>query len=72
VILGAAALFLLSGAVWIFGTEHWGRIDEKDPGKEFVLEIASSLKSFLPATSAHGSSPAQPSQPQSDQVKSEH
>jgi uncharacterized protein involved in exopolysaccharide biosynthesis len=71
-ILGAATLFLLSGAAWIFGTEHWGRIDEKDPGKEFVMEIASSLKSFLPATSAHGSSPAHPAQSQSGQVKSEH
>jgi uncharacterized protein involved in exopolysaccharide biosynthesis len=72
VILGASLLFLLSGAAWIFGTEHWERIDAKDPGKAFVMEIASSFKTFLPATSANGNSPAHPTQSQTDQIKSEH
>jgi uncharacterized protein involved in exopolysaccharide biosynthesis len=71
VILGGSFLFLLSGAVWILGTEHWGRIDAKDPGKAFVIEIASSLKTFVPATSANGNSPAHPVQPQPDRIKSE-
>ncbi|HTC61944.1 MAG TPA: hypothetical protein VK709_03820 [Candidatus Saccharimonadales bacterium] len=72
IILGASTLFLLSGAVWIFGTEHWERIEASDPGKAFVIEVASSLKPFLPATLANPDSPVDPTQSKSDQTKSEH
>jgi uncharacterized protein involved in exopolysaccharide biosynthesis len=72
VILGGACLFFLSGAVWIFGTERWEQIDSRDPGKVFVLEIASSLKSHLPSTSTNGTSPGQSLQPESERTKSGH
>lgn len=70
--LGGAFLFLLSGVVWIFGTERWGRIDEKDPGKVFALEVASSLRSHLPSASPNGNGAVQPTQTESDRMKSEH
>jgi uncharacterized protein involved in exopolysaccharide biosynthesis len=72
IILGASVLFLLSGAVWIYGTEHWERIEATDPGKAFVIEVASSLKPFLPAALANRNSPVHPTQPESEQIKSEH
>jgi capsule polysaccharide export protein KpsE/RkpR len=72
VIWGASTLFLLSGAVWIFGTEHWEKIEATDPGKAFVIEIASALKPFLPATLANRNSPVHSTQSESEQIKSEH
>jgi uncharacterized protein involved in exopolysaccharide biosynthesis len=72
VIAGVLVFFLLSGIVWILGTEHWERIDAKDPGKAFVIEIASSLKSFLPTTDANGNGAVHASQAQPDQEKAEH
>jgi uncharacterized protein involved in exopolysaccharide biosynthesis len=72
VILGGALLFLLSGAVWIFGVEHWERIDANDPGKAFLLEIASAFRTFLPPATSNGSVPVHHAQSQPDQIESEH
>jgi hypothetical protein len=71
VILGGTCLFLLSGFVWIFGRERWGEIDAKDPGKVFVLEVATSLKSHWPSHSSNGTSPVQPTQPESDRTNAD-
>lgn len=59
VIAGGGCLFLLVGVGWIFGSERWGHIDPKDPGKVLLLEVASSLKSHLPSTSSNGISSVQ-------------
>ncbi|HET6145871.1 MAG TPA: Wzz/FepE/Etk N-terminal domain-containing protein [Candidatus Acidoferrales bacterium] len=72
VIIGGTLLFLLSGIAWIFGSKHWKGIDSRDPAKSFVIEIASSLKAFLPSTAANGNGAVHPSQPQPEHVKSEH
>jgi capsule polysaccharide export protein KpsE/RkpR len=72
VILGATCLFLLSGILWIFGSELWAQIDATDPGKILALEVASSLRTHLPGISTNGTSAVQPLQPESDRTKSEH
>jgi uncharacterized protein involved in exopolysaccharide biosynthesis len=72
VILGGTCLFVLSGVAWIFGNERWGQIDAQDPGKVFVMEVASSLKSYLPTTSSNGNSPVQPTERESDRLNSDH
>ena len=75
VILGGSLLFLLSGIAWIFGADRWENIDAEDPGKTFVMEIASSAKTFLPAASTkqngNGNGPAHPAQPHPERIKSE-
>jgi uncharacterized protein involved in exopolysaccharide biosynthesis len=72
VILGGTVLFFISGVVWIFGSQKWGQIDASDPGKVFVLEVASSLKSQLPSTSSNGTSPVEPAHSEADRPKSDH
>jgi hypothetical protein len=72
VILGGTCLFVLSGVAWIFGNERWGQIDAQDPGKVFVLEIASSLKSHFPSTSSNGTGPVPSTQPPADRMNSDH
>jgi hypothetical protein len=72
VILGGILLFLIFGIAWIFGSEQWRGIDSQDPGKSFLIEIASSLKTFLPSTTTNGNGAVHPTQPQPDEIKSEH
>jgi len=72
VILGATCLFLLSGILWIFGSDRWAQIDAKDPGKVFALEVAYSLRTHLPGVSTNGSNSVQPSQSETDRITSEH
>lgn len=74
-IFGGVCLFLMGGIAWIFGSERWGQIDPKDPGKVLVLEVASSLKAHLPLASSNGtngSSRGQPAHSNSNGLDSEH
>lgn len=48
IVLGGTCIFLLLGAGWIFGNEHWRQIDPEDPGKIFALEVATTLKTHWP------------------------
>jgi uncharacterized protein involved in exopolysaccharide biosynthesis len=72
VILGGTCLFLFSGVIWIFGTERWGQIDPKDPGKVLLLEVASSLKSHLPSTSSNGTNSVQTPPAETDRMHFDH
>jgi uncharacterized protein involved in exopolysaccharide biosynthesis len=72
VILGGTLLFLLSGITWIFGSERWRGVDSQDPGKSFVIEIASSLKTYLPATATNGNGTVHSTQQEPEKIKSEH
>ena len=72
VILGGTLLFLASGIAWIFGSERWRGIDSQDPGKSFVIEIASSLRTYLPATATNGNGMVHQTQPEPENIKSKH
>ena len=72
VILGGTCLSFILAVLWIFGREHWGQIDPKDPGKVLIIEVASSFKSHLPLISANGTSPVPSNQPSPDGTNSGH
>ena len=45
--LTGTAVAFLSGCVWLFAHRSWQGIDHDDPGKQFVLEVGSTLHSKL-------------------------
>lgn len=35
---------LLAGCVWLFARRHWERMDPEDPGKQFAVEVATTVR----------------------------
>jgi len=70
--MGGLFLFVLCGVGWIFGTEQWGSIDPSDPGKAFVMEVASSLKGCFSATATNGNGAGHPAHSGKEEIKSAH
>jgi len=47
IVLTGTILAIVLGALWIFATDGWNKIDPQDPGKLLVLEVVSSVKPQL-------------------------
>ncbi len=60
IMLGGMLFSLCLGSVWIFGGEHWERLDPQDPGKLFAQEVYGTVRAHLPSKSSNGNGAGKP------------